>query len=66
MKRGEIMFIKTNVLTVQSDGKIERRQGEVPAIVGCPALKVSTPADADGPDVVRMLRRLADEIEAQP
>jgi hypothetical protein len=60
------MFITTTVFTVTQAGKIERHRGEVPAIVGCPALKVCTPADADGHDVVRMLRRLADEIEEMP
>jgi hypothetical protein len=59
------MFLKTTVFIINHMGKLERRDGEVPAIIGCPPLKVTAPADANGHDVVRMLRRLADESEEQ-
>jgi hypothetical protein len=57
------MFIRTTIYVLNELGAIERRPGELPAIVGCPPLRVSVPADADERQVAKDLRRLADELE---
>lgn len=51
---------------VDLDGHIERRVSEMPALLKLAPLSVSTPEDASPKVTARLLRLLANEIEALP
>lgn len=54
------MFQKLHVLYVESDGKIERRDAQLPTSIHSPPIKVTMPVDGDRREAARLLRGLAD------
>jgi hypothetical protein len=52
-------------IAIEADGRMERRQSELPAVIRRPPVTVSTPEGTDGRLVAKLLRRLADEIERE-
>jgi hypothetical protein len=61
-----IMFIRVSSFTIQADGAIERRTAEAPAITRPAPITVRIVASNDKREVLRLLRRMADELEAIP
>ena len=49
--------------TVTTDGLMECREGQLPAIVKLPAISVTVAPNASTQATARLLRRLADELE---
>jgi|GEM_PF-5917019 len=58
-------FSKHQTFSVDQDGNIQRRTSELPAVVKLPALSVTIGSYATPQKTARLLRRLADEIEAE-
>lgn len=48
---------------VDSEGRVERRDGQLPAVIHLPPISVSVPEAADPKVTATLLRRLVDEIE---
>jgi hypothetical protein len=51
--------------SVNADGAIERRTGELPAVVKLPALSVTVAPTATAQVTAKLLRCLGDEIEGE-
>ncbi len=60
------IFAEHTTYRLNSDGSIERSTGQMPAVLKLPPVSVTTPAWAEPRVTARLLRRLADELEAQP
>jgi hypothetical protein len=48
---------------VESDGTMERIEGQLPSVIKLPALSVTVGPHASTQVTARLLRRLADELE---
>lgn len=59
------IFAKHVTYRVEADGRIERSEGHMPAVLKLPPVSVTMPVWADPRETARLLRRLADELEAR-
>jgi len=59
------MFTRHHTYSLEPDGAMDRRQGELPAIIRLAPVRVSITDGTDHRLAARLLRRLADEIERQ-
>jgi hypothetical protein len=57
-------FTQLITFTVTAEGLIERSTGQVPSVLRTPALSVTIAPTATAQATARLLRRLADELEA--
>jgi len=57
------MFRTYTNYIVDSEGRVERRDSQPPAVIHLPPVSVTTPESADPQVTARLLRQLADEIE---
>jgi hypothetical protein len=56
-------FSKHWTYTLDRDGHIERREGQLPSVVKLPALSITVAPGASAQATAWLLRRLADELE---
>ena len=60
------MFVKLHSFSISEADLIERRSAELPASIKPPPVTVRVIDGLDRHEAVRLIRRLADEIETAP